>query len=147
MANLTIWRPITDLVNFGDVFERFFARRSGYDSDLFNNKFWTPAVEVVDKKDRLIVKAELPGIDKKDVKVNVENDYLTISGETKNEHEVKEKEYYYSERSYGSFSRSIPLPVEIETGKIKAAYKKGVLTIDLPKSEKAKPKEIDVKVE
>ncbi|MCD6413985.1 MAG: Hsp20/alpha crystallin family protein [Elusimicrobia bacterium] len=150
MADLIRWDPFKDLFELKDVFDRFFSRnlplaaKSKKDS---LDSFWAPAVDVYDKKDRIIVKAELPGVDKKDVKITVDDDILTISGETKREEEVKEKDYYCSERIYGSFSRSVTLPVAVERDKVKASYKNGVLTIDLPKSKEAKGRVLEIPIE
>ncbi len=150
MADLIRWDPFRDLFELKDVFDRFFNRnlplaaKSKKDS---MDSFWTPAVDVYDKKDKLVVKAELPGVDKKDVKITVDDDNLTISGETKREEEVKEKDYYCAERSYGSFSRSISLPVAVERDKVKASFKDGVLTVDLPKSKDAKGRVLEIPIE
>ncbi|MDH5174557.1 MAG: Hsp20/alpha crystallin family protein, partial [Elusimicrobiota bacterium] len=84
---------------------------------------------------------------KKNVKVSVDGDVLSIRGETKKAQEVKEKDYYYSERAYGSFYRALPLPVTVEKEKVKASYKDGVLTIELPKTKEAKAKETDIQIE
>jgi len=105
-----------------------------------------PSVDVIDKKDKIIVKAEVPGVEKEDIEVSITEDSLTIKGETKKEKEVKEEDYYCCERSYGSFSRSVGLPVKVQTDKIKANLKDGVLEVELPKVEAEKPKEIKVEV-
>lgn len=144
MNSLIRWEPLNELANMGSMFDRLFGR------DLLwgkGNGAWSPAVDLYDKKDKLVVKAELPGIDKKDLKVNVEGDVLSIRGEVRKEEEIQEKDYYYSEIGYGSFYRAIQLPVEVKKDQIKASYKDGILTIDLPKGEEVKPKEIEIKVE
>ncbi len=145
MANLIPWEPFTEMADIGTIFDRFFGRnlaqlRRGF----FGDGFWAPAVEVYDQKDQLIVKAELPGIDKKDVKVSVDGNILTIRGETKKEQEVREKDYYYSERAYGSFYRTLRLPVTVQKEKVKASYKDGILTIELPKSKEARAEDIEI---
>jgi HSP20 family protein len=94
-----------------------------------------------------MVKAEVPGMDAKDVNITLNDGLLTIKGEKKVEKEEKDEGYHLTERRYGSFSRSIRLPSDIQSDKIKANYKNGLLTITMPKSEKAKTKEIKVKVE
>jgi HSP20 family protein len=105
---------------------------------------WAPAIDVVEEEDRFSVKVELPGVKEEDVNVSIAGDTLTIEGEKKAESEVKRKGYYYSETSYGSFSRSITIPSTIDTGRIEANYDKGVLEISLPKAPEVKPKKITV---
>ncbi len=108
---------------------------------------WVPALDVTETKDNLVVKAELPGIDPKDVEISLSGNVLTIKGEKKQEKEEKDENYHLVERRYGSFMRSIRLPVEVQEDKIEASYKNGILKVILPKSEKAKKKEIKIKVE
>jgi HSP20 family protein len=98
---------------------------------------FSPRVDVTETDKELRVSAELPGIDEKDIDVTLNKDSLTIKGEKKEEKEDKQKDYYRMERSYGSFSRTIPLPLEVETEKVTATYKKGILKIKIPKSAKA----------
>ncbi|MBI3622448.1 MAG: Hsp20/alpha crystallin family protein [Nitrospirae bacterium] len=106
-----------------------------------------PAVEIVEEKEQVIVKAEIPGLKKEEIQVNLSDGMLTISGERKEEVEKKEKGYYYSERSYGSFRRSIQLPAEVKADRVSAMFKDGVLEIRLPKTEQAKQREVTIKVE
>jgi len=106
-----------------------------------------PALEIVEEKDDIVIKAELPGMKKEDVEVQLADNLLTIKGEKKQEEEKKEKGYYYCERSFGSFERSIEIPREVQTEKGRANFKDGVLEIRLPKTEAAKKKEIKLKVE
>lgn len=108
---------------------------------------WSPLVDVIDKKDSIIVKAELPGIDKKDVKIFLSENTLTIRGERKEEKEINKENYYCCERAFGSYSRTIALPTEVDKNKTKASYKNGILEIVLPKAEEVKPKEIEIKPE
>lgn len=108
---------------------------------------WLPSLDVSETKGDLVVKAELPGIDPKDIDISLNEGVLTIKGEKKQEKEEKEEGYHLIERSYGSFTRSIRLPQEVQSEKINASYKNGVLKITLPKSEEAKKKEIKIKVE
>jgi HSP20 family protein len=108
---------------------------------------WGPSLDLSETKNDLIVKAEVPGMDPKDIAISLSNDVLTIRGEKKQEKEEKEENYHFIERSYGSFSRSIRLPREVQGDKINAFYKNGVLRVTLPKSEEAKKKEIKIKVE
>jgi HSP20 family protein len=105
-----------------------------------------PVVDFYEEKDDLVVKAELPGMEKEDIEVNVTDHSLTIKGEKKKEEEVEEENYYRSERSFGSFRRSLELPSDVQAEKAKASFKNGILEVRLPKSEVAKPKEIKVAV-
>ena len=108
--------------------------------------FWAPAVDIVDEKDQIKVKADLPGMKKEEIEVNVENDVLTIKGEKKEEKEIKEKDYVRSERYYGAFHRAFTLPASVDAQKVNATYKDGVLEIALPKKEGAKPKQVKVEI-
>ncbi|HID96194.1 MAG TPA: Hsp20/alpha crystallin family protein [Candidatus Latescibacteria bacterium] len=107
---------------------------------------WSPRVDVSETDDEIIVSAELPGIDREDIKVNVEDNVLTFSGEKKQEKETKKRNYHRIERSYGSFHRSFTLPTKIESDRVKATFKDGVLTIHLPKADEAKTRQIPVEV-
>lgn len=106
-----------------------------------------PAVEIYDEKEDVVIKAELPGMKKEDLEINLAGDILTIKGEKKKEEEVKQKDYYYSERSFGAFERSIDIPQKVVPEKVRASFKDGVLEVRLQKSEDAKKKEIKINVE
>ena len=106
-----------------------------------------PALDVYEEKDSVVVKAEIPGMKKEDVEVNLAGETLTIKGEKKEDKEVKEDDYYRRERSYGSFLRSVDLPCEVKSDEIKASFKDGVLEIRMPKTEEAKKKSISVKID
>jgi HSP20 family protein len=105
---------------------------------------WTPLCDIHEDGDDIVVTAELPGIDRNDIDVQVENNILTLKGERKREKEFRSENAYRMERFYGSFSRSFTLPVTVDTEKIKAEYRDGVLTVHLPKVEEAKPRKIKV---
>jgi HSP20 family protein len=107
---------------------------------------WAPVVDIIDEKDNIRVRAELPGMKKEEIEVSVNNDTLSIKGEKKEEKEIKEKDYVRSERYYGAFHRSFILPAGVDPQRVNAAYKDGVLEITLPKREDAKPKEIKVDI-
>jgi HSP20 family protein len=131
------WNPFFALRNEMDkVFDNFFR---GFDLEPFGKTpgVFQPKVNVSDGEKEITVSVEIPGMDEKDIELSLTKDTLTIKGEKKEEKEEKTKNYHRMERSYGSFSRTLPLPVEINTDKAEAAYKKGVLTIVLPKTEKA----------
>ncbi len=108
---------------------------------------WTPRVEVTEFEDHYQVDAELPGMERKDIKVELNNQILTISGEKHAESEKKDRNIHLRERVFGSFSRSFQLPAHVKSEKINAEYKNGVLTLRLPKVEEAKPKQIEIKVD
>jgi HSP20 family protein len=130
------------------LFDSFFH---GFDIEPFERRLgaFSPSVNVVEGDKEIKITAELPGIDEKDIDVSLAKDSLTIKGEKKEEKEDKGKNYYRLERSYGSFTRTIQLPVEIDTDKAKAQFKKGVLTVTLPKTAQAikETKKIPVKSE
>jgi HSP20 family protein len=153
---LAPWRPFADLTGWERDMERmmdnFFDRRMRpwwperwfrTEGSLTN----VPALDIFEEKDDLVVKAELPGMEKDDVEVNLTDHTLTIKGEKKKEDEVKEEKYYRSERSYGSFVRTLQLPADVQADKVKASFKNGILEVRLPKTEEAKTKEIKVKVD
>ncbi|HZD40681.1 MAG TPA: Hsp20/alpha crystallin family protein [Terriglobales bacterium] len=106
-----------------------------------------PALDLYEEKDDIVIKAELPGIDKENIEVNLTDHTLTIKGEKKKEEETKEENYYRAERSYGAFVRTIELPKDVHADKVKANFKNGVLEVRLPKTEAAKAKEVKVKVD
>lgn len=112
-----------------------------------NFRLQMPAIEIYDEKDEVVVKAELPGMKKEDLEINLSGDNLTIKGEKRKREEVKEKGSYYSELSYGSFERSIEIPVKVISDKIRASFKEGILEVRLQKSEEAKRKEVKIKIE
>lgn len=107
---------------------------------------WTPAFDVYEDKEHFTVKAELPGMKREEIDVSFQDGTLSVSGERKSEHKLEEAEVYRSERYFGRFQRSVSLPATVAADKVKASYKDGVLTVTLPKSEEAKPKQIDVTV-
>ena len=123
---------------FNDTFER-----TGENSSL---TAWAPAVDIYETERELVVKADLPDVDSKDLDIRVENNILTIRGERKFESKVTEDKYLRVERAYGSFSRSFSLANTVNSEAIKADYQNGVLTLNIPKREEAKPKQIKINV-
>ena len=125
-------------------FRRFFE---DFDLPILSSegREFTPALDVSETEKELIVKAEVPGMEKKDIDISLSDGVLTIKGEKRQHRQEQSEHYYTAERRYGSFSRTMPLPVEVDTNKVDATYKDGVLKITLPKSETAKPKKIEVK--
>ncbi len=125
-------------------FEDFFPLREWFGYRPFEGE-WLPAVDVSETPEQITVKAELPGIDPKEINISLTGDILTIKGEKKSEREEKKENYHLVERSYGSFSRSLGLPAAVEADKIEAKFEKGVLTITCPKKEQVQPKTIEIK--
>jgi HSP20 family protein len=111
-----------------------------------SERFWAPAIDIEENNGNLMVKAELPGMKREDIKVSVRDNLLHLTGERNIEKETKDKTLHRVERSFGKFSRTIELPSEVDADKVKAVYKDGVLNITLPKPESVKPKKIDVEV-
>jgi len=126
------------------VFARPSVRNTGKENLTVAD--WMPTVDISETEGEYLIKAELPEVRKEDVKVTVENGVLTLQGERRQEKDEKGKRFHRVERSYGSFVRSFSLPESVDDGAVKAEYKDGVLNLHLPKSEKVKPKAIDVKV-
>ena len=146
---ITRWRPFRDVVSVQDEMNRLFEDIFGHRPARVHstNGDWNPSVDVTENKDSLVVKAEMPGMNKDDVKISVQDNVLTLKGEKKQEKEEKEADHHRIERSYGSFCRSFQLPTTVSTDKIKANYKDGVLSITLPKTEEVKPKEIPISID
>lgn len=140
------WSPTVSSLQdeMNRVFDRFFR---GWDlSELgIETGAWVP-VDLSETADKVIVKVEVPGVDPKEINISIQNNTLLIKGEKKEEKEEKGKTFYRIERRYGSFSRSIDLPSSVDTNKITAEYKNGVLEISIQKKEEVKPKQISVKV-
>jgi HSP20 family protein len=146
---LVRWDPFRELEDMSDRLNRVISRptlprTSGKETMVVAD--WVPSVDVSETEGEYQIKAEIPDVKKEDVKVTVENGVLTIQGERRQEKEEKGKKYHRVECSYGSFVRSFTLPDLVDEEKVKAEFKDGVLNLKLPKSEKAKPKAIEVKV-
>ena len=150
MSALTTWNPLRELGSLENRLDRLFGvtwpSRNG-EKEAMTVAQWTPLVDISEDNNEYLVKAELPELKKEEVKVSVENGELTISGERKSEKEEKGKKFHRIERSYGSFLRSFTLPETVNGDKVSAEFKDGVLSVHLPKDEKAKPKSIEVKVQ
>jgi HSP20 family protein len=152
---LTTWKPFRELAPFKD-FERMRREMDRLWDSFFEGGLrkrtegageWLPSLDVAETKNEIVVKAEVAGMDPKDIDISLSDGVLTIKGEKKQEKEEKEADYHLTERSYGSFTRLVQLPKEVQSDKISASYKNGILKITLPKSEEAKKKEIKIKVE
>src|SRR5438105_8865903 len=146
MRTIARWEPFRGVTTLQDQINRLFKEtfdRSGEDSNL---SAWAPAVDIYESEHELVVKADLPDVNPKDLDIRVENNILTIRGERKFEKKVSEDKYLRVERAYGSFSRSFSLANTVNSEAIKADYQNGVLTLTIPKREEAKPKQIKVSV-
>jgi HSP20 family protein len=141
---LTRWDPFQEMLNLRRTVDRLFDNASS--DHEWQPTQWGLAVDVVENKDDFIVKASVPGINPNDLDVSYVDDTLTIKGEVKSDNEIKEDQYHLRERRYGTFTRSITLPVKIRGDAIEAGYQNGVLTLRLPKAEEVKPKRISIKV-
>jgi len=145
----TRWDPIREIEEMEKRLSTWFGRplrRREGEEEALTVAEWAPLVDITEDEKEYVIKAELPEMKKDEVKVSVEDDVLSISGERKREKEEKGKKYHRVERSYGCFERSFTLPDDADGTKVNAEYKDGVLKVHLPKSEKAKPKAIEVKV-
>jgi len=144
------WQPFCDLMATERGFDRLF--RDAFSSVLpvregeLPTRAWAPAVDICENENNLVLKAELPGVDPKDVEVRVEDNTLYLKGERKFEKDTKEENYHRIERSYGSFARSFALPNSIDAEKVAAEYQDGLLTLTLPKREETKPKTIKINI-
>ncbi len=145
--NLMTWDPFREVSLLRDEMERFFDSLSGRYPRERTEVIWGPPVDVEETDEEIIVRAELPGMNKDDIKVSVMGDVLTINGERKHESEQKGKTFHRVERLYGKFQRSLTLPCEVESEKAKASYKNGVLELTLPKTARTKSREITIKAE
>jgi HSP20 family protein len=147
------WEPFRDLVSLQERMNRLFdesfrgaSRTPAQADDWALGGSWAPPVDIYEQEGSIVLRAELPGVDPKDVDIRVENNILTLRGERKFDQEVKREHYHRVERAYGTFSRSFTLPSVVDTDKIKAEYKDGVLRVVIPTKEEAKPKQINISV-
>jgi HSP20 family protein len=141
------WNPARDLFslrhNMNSLFDDFFYpnSRTVENNGMWN---WNPAVDIFEEEDNIVVKAEIPGMEKDQITVDVKDGVLTLKGERSEDNEVKEDRYYKKERTYGRFERAFTLPADVKADEIKAEYKDGVLKVLVPKPEVQKPKQITV---
>lgn len=147
MMNLVRWNPWRDVATMQNRVNRFFDdsffRTFDGDDDIQMGT-WHPVVDMFEKDDNYVVKAELPGLKKEDISIDIENRVLTLKGERKHENEVKEDHYFRRERSYGKFQRAFRLPTDVNPEDVKAKFSDGVLEIEVPKPEEKKPKQITI---
>ena len=138
------FRDVSDIQSeVNRLFDSFFGRPSQVGA---MERVWAPAVDMYETKDELVVTAELPGLNEKDIHLSISGDVLTLRGERTWNQEVKQESYYRGERWFGKFERSVPLPMPVQADKVSASYRDGVLTVKLPKVEEIKAKEIKIDV-
>jgi HSP20 family protein len=140
--NMTLvrWDPFQELASWSNRLNR--SINEGRTEDTFGA--WAPAVDIFEKDHNLLIRAELPGLKREDIEISMENGVLTLHGERKRESEVDESNAYRLERIYGAFTRSFSLPTTVDSSKIQAVYKDGVLEVTVPKLEAAKPKKVQI---
>jgi HSP20 family protein len=143
LTRVSTWPTLGRLTDLRDEIDRFFESPLARTSEFLG---WTPAFDVYEEKDNYVVKAELPGMKREEINVSIQGGELVISGERKGESKEQGTEVYRAERYFGKFQRSVSLPTTLSAKDVRADYKDGVLTVTLPKSEEAKPKQIEVKI-
>ncbi|MGD0426977.1 MAG: Hsp20/alpha crystallin family protein [Candidatus Acidiferrales bacterium] len=146
MKSITRFDRFRGLDSLQDQLNRLFNSNVATHGENSSMAAWAPAVDIYETENEVVLKADLPDINEKDLDVRVENNMLTITGERKFEEKVKEEDYLRIERTYGSFSRSFGLPNTVNTEAIKAEYKNGVLKVELPKRAESKPKQVKINV-
>ncbi len=150
MTAVTRWDPFHELDELQNRLSTLFGRapvkKNSERQETLRVAEWAPLVDITEDQKEYVIKAELPEIKKEDVKINVQNDVLTISGERKYEKEEKDKKHHRIERAYGSFVRSFTIPDDADAEQVSAEFKEGLLRVHLLKTERAKPKSIEVKV-
>ncbi|MGB9711693.1 MAG: Hsp20/alpha crystallin family protein [Dissulfurimicrobium sp.] len=145
MFEIQPWRPFRELSNLRREMDKVWEDFFGGGELVSTEGTWIPSIDLSETKDSLIIKAEVPGMDAKDIDISIAGDMLTIKGEKQRKTEEKDENYHRVETRYGSFSRMIRLPVSIDAEKATATYEKGVLKLVLPKKEEVKPKQIEIK--
>ncbi|OEY66151.1 Hsp20/alpha crystallin family protein [Marinobacter sp. X15-166B] len=148
MSNLTRWNPIDEFENLLDRYNRHFGmvRRNDDRDGMFSRSDWAPAVDIKESEQCFTIEAELPGMQREDVKVTIHDGVLAVQGERKREEESGDEKHHRIERVYGSFTRRFTLPDNVDQDTISASFKDGILTLTLTKVEPAEPKAIEVEV-
>ncbi|HXF86210.1 MAG TPA: Hsp20/alpha crystallin family protein [Anaerolineales bacterium] len=145
MSNLIRWEPMREMMSLREAVDRLFDEAFTRPFRLWGDGANLPAIDMYQTDDEVVVKAALPGLKPDDVQISVTSGVLTLRGEFKQQDEKKDATWHIREQHYGSFERSVMLPVEVQTDKAKAEFENGVLTITLPKAEAVKPKTITIK--
>ncbi len=144
--DLIRWEPFRDIMTLRNAMDRLFEESFVRPSRLWPERgVGELPLDVYQTANDVVVKAALPGVKPEEVDISITGDTLTIKGEHKEEQEVKDEDYFYKERRYGAFSRSVPIPVQVKSDKAEAVFENGVLTLTLPKAEEIKPRQIKVK--
>lgn len=153
MVAIVRWDPFRDVMTLQDRMNRLFDQALSKtridrvdDEEGLNTSTWVPAVDIFETADSVVVKAELPGVSRENIDIQVRDNTLTLKGERKFEREIQDENYLRIERSYGAFHRAFSLPTVIRQDKVKAALRDGVLEVTLPKAEEAKPKQVKIEV-
>lgn len=146
--NMTVWNPFREMENILERYTHATGRGLGSDIDTeLNFAEWSPTVDIEESDTEYLIRADVPGVDKKDIDVRLDNGVLSITGEKHTEKETgKGTKHHRTERYNGSFARRFTLPTAVKTDKVDATYKDGVLSLTIPKAEEAKPKAIEIKV-
>ena len=140
------WDPFRDLENLRENVNKLFQESMGRPSRE-SSASWAPPVDVMEDEDKIVLRAEVPGMQKEDIDIEMTGDTLTIKGERKFENEEKQKDYVRIERAYGQFQRSFTIGVPVKANKVKANYQNGILEITIPKAEETKPKKVEIALE
>jgi HSP20 family protein len=150
MMAIVRWDPFRDVMTLQDRMNRLFdqalSKTRADDEEGLATSTWLPAVDIFETADNIVMKAELPGVSRENIDIQVRDNTLTLKGERTFEREVKDENYLRIERSYGAFQRAFSLPTVIQQDKIKAVFKDGVLEVTMPKAEVAKPKQVKIDV-
>jgi len=150
MMAIVRWDPFRDLMTIQERMNRLFdqtlSKTRTEDEEGLTASTWSPAVDIYETADSIVLKAELPGLSRENIDIQVRDNTLTLKGERKFEREVKDENYLRIERSYGAFQRGFSLPAVIQQDKIKATFKEGVLEVSMPKAEETKPKQVKIEV-
>jgi HSP20 family protein len=139
------WQELERIEEEMEDMARAFSRRFPWGWPRERGEGWLPAVDMAERKDEIVLRADLPGMQEKDIEVNVQDGMLTLRGERKEEREEKDEDYYYCERSSGKFFRSLPLPAGVDAEHVKATFKNGVLEVHVPRMKESKGKKIEIK--
>jgi HSP20 family protein len=146
MSNLTRWEPAREMMTLREAMDRLFD--DAFTRPLSGRDGWsmaTPAIDMYQTDNDVVVKASIPGIQAEDVQINVTGDILTLKGDVRQQEETKERSWHIREQRFGSFERSIVLPTDVKSDKAEAVFENGILTITLPKADEVKPKTINIK--
>ncbi|MDM9380305.1 Hsp20/alpha crystallin family protein [Chlorogloeopsis sp. ULAP01] len=139
------WQPFQEMETIRRQMDRMFDELAGVNREFMTT--WTPAIELEDTEDNLILRVEIPGVEGKDLDVQVARESVYIAGETRHESKIEERGYFRSEFRYGNFQRTIPLPIPIKNDQVQAEFKNGILNLTLPKAEEAKKRVVKINLE